>query len=119
MILFVLWGLALVATSIAVGRIYERIATDLGRDRMVEEERIQRPLVTVTDGGWADPDHVAVALTREVLREEQPRGRHHIGVAIGTKTQRAGWNTPTHQFHALIGATWSAHERAELEGAVT
>jgi hypothetical protein len=115
-ILFALWGLALVATAYTLGRVHEQHLAEGRHDREAEEERIQRPLVSVTDGGWADLD---IALTREVLREEEPRGRHHIGVAIGTRTQRAGWNTPTHQFHALIGATWSAHERAELEGAAT
>jgi hypothetical protein len=29
-------------------------------------------------------------------------GRHHIGVAPGTREQRARWNTPTGQFWAIV-----------------
>jgi hypothetical protein len=115
-ITLILFFAAISATAYTLGRVHERQMASIRRAQNAENERVMRPWVTVTDGGPLDD--VAIAVTREVLREEEPKGRHHIGVAIGTRTQRAGWNTPTHQFHALIGATWSAQERADLEEAV-
>ncbi|HVE28015.1 MAG TPA: hypothetical protein VNC22_21565 [Sporichthya sp.] len=117
MIVFLWWSLS-IAAALGAGACGGVIYANY-RIRVVAEE------VRITTPGWLAPERadlthpeVAIAVTREVLREEEPKGRHHIGVAIGTRTQRAGWNTPTHQFHALIGATWSAQERADLEEAV-
>lgn len=120
MIILVLFFAAFTAVAYTLGRQHEKHLAEVRRDREVEEERITRPLVTVTDGGWSDLTPADVlAVKREVLLDDEPRGRHDHRVAIGTCAQRARIHQYTHEFHALVGGTWSAEERAELEGAVT
>ncbi len=118
MIVFAWWSLS-IAAALTAGACGGVIYTQHRIRVVAEEVRITAPWLAEERRDLTAPDPVDVALTRAVLLDDEPRGRHHIGVAIGTRTQRAGWNTPTHQFHALIGATWSAQERAELEGAAT
>ena len=81
MTLFVLWGLALVATAYTLGRVHERHLADINADDRALDERLRRPLVTVTDGGWVD----------NILGDYQGDARHNWPQAAGSATQLATW----------------------------
>lgn len=120
MIVFLWWALSITA-ALAAGTCGGVIYANY-RIRVVAEE------VRITTPGWLAPERTnltdpapadVVAVHREVLLDEEPRGRHDHRIAIGTRAQRARWHSDTHAFHVIVGGTWSAEERAELEGAVT
>jgi hypothetical protein len=118
MIVFLWWSLSITAALTAGacgGVIYANY-----RIRVVAEEvRITAPLAeTRLELTPVEPADV-LAFTREVLLDDEPRGRHDHRVAIGTSAQRARVHQITHEFHALVGGTWTAEERADLEGAAT
>jgi hypothetical protein len=119
MIVFLWWSLSITAALTAGacgGVIYANY-----RIRVVAEEvRITAPLAEVRREltPVVEPADV-LAFSREVLLDDEPRGRHDHRVAIGTSAQRARVHQITHEFHALVGGTWTAEERAELEGAAT
>ena len=118
MIVFLWWSLSLAAaaaTGACAGVIYANYRIRV----VVEEHRITAP-------GWLAPERAdlgepadLVAVQREVLLDEEPRGRHDHRVAIGTRAQRARWHSDTHAFHVIVGGTWSPEERADLESVAT
>ncbi len=116
MISLILFFCAFTVVAFTAGRLYERQMVSIRRGEAAEEERVTRPWVTVTDAGPAE----LIAFTREVLLEEDPpTGRHDPRVVRGSSAQRARWHQITHEFHALVGGTWSAEERADLEAVAT
>ena len=117
MIVFLWWTLSICA-AVGVGGCGGVIWANYRVHVVVEEARITAPLadarVELTELQAAD----VLAFSREVLLDDEPRGRHDHRVAIGTSAQRARVHQITHEFHALVGGTWSAEERADLEAAI-
>ncbi len=114
MIVFLWWSLSIVA-ALTAGACGGVIFANYRVRVVAEEVRITAPIPEARQELTALQPADVLAYTREVLLDEEPTGRHDPRVAPGSSAQRARWHSDTNKFHIIVGGTWTAQERAELE----